>query len=56
MLRLRFESNLVSSKRATWKKSMRDACAMCAMRDLHAQWLTKIAFLLSQENVKCYQL
>ena len=56
MIRLRFESNLVSSKRATWKKSMRDVCAMCAMRDLCVQWLTKIMFLSSQENVKCCQL
>ena len=26
MLRFSFESNLMSSKRATWKKNMRDVC------------------------------
>ena len=26
MLRFRFESSLMSSKRATWKKTMRDVC------------------------------
>jgi len=31
---------------------MRDARGMCAMRDLSAQWLTKIVFLLSPKSMK----